>query len=43
VAKRIGESKAERRNLRIGGEDFPVDIWRITRAEWMTRVSNGNA
>lgn len=39
VAKRLGESKCERRSLRIGGADFPVDIWRISRAEWQKRQS----
>jgi RimJ/RimL family protein N-acetyltransferase len=37
VAKRIGETKAERTVLRIGGKEFPVDIWAITRTEWMKR------
>jgi len=37
VAKRIGETKAESSVLRIGGKEFPVDIWAITRAEWMKR------
>ena len=37
VAKRIGETKAESSVLRIGGKEFPVDIWAITRAEWLKR------
>jgi RimJ/RimL family protein N-acetyltransferase len=37
VAKRIGETKAESAALRIGGKEFPVDIWAITRAEWTKR------
>ncbi len=37
VAKRIGETKHESTSLRIGGKEFPVDIWAITRAEWMKR------
>jgi RimJ/RimL family protein N-acetyltransferase len=37
VAKRIGETKAESTALRIAGKEFPVDIWAITRAEWMKR------
>jgi RimJ/RimL family protein N-acetyltransferase len=37
VAKRIGETKAESAVLRIGGKEFPVDIWAITRAEWTKR------
>ena len=39
VAKRIGETKGERVNLRIGGKDYPVDLWGITRAEWQKRQS----
>ncbi|MBS0273568.1 MAG: GNAT family N-acetyltransferase [Proteobacteria bacterium] len=37
VAKRIGEAKGERVNLRIGGKDHPVDLWGITRAAWRKR------
>ena len=39
VAKRIGETKGERTSLRIGGKEFPVDLWGITRAEWLKRQS----
>lgn len=39
VARRIGETKGERQFLRIGGHDYPVDIWAITRAEWEKRQS----
>ncbi len=39
VAKRIGETRGERQNLRIGGKDYPVDIWSITRDEWRRRQS----
>ena len=38
VARRIGETKTGRANLRIAGKDFPVDIWTITRAEWEKRA-----
>jgi RimJ/RimL family protein N-acetyltransferase len=34
VAKRLGESKGEAHTIRMSGKDFPVDIWRITRAAW---------
>jgi RimJ/RimL family protein N-acetyltransferase len=37
VAKRVGETKGERANLRIGGKDYPVDLWFITRAQWQKR------
>jgi RimJ/RimL family protein N-acetyltransferase len=37
VAERIGETKGARQNLRIRGDEFPVDIWSITRAEWRKR------
>ena len=37
VAARVGETKGERRMLRTGGKDFPVDIWSITRDEWQRR------
>jgi RimJ/RimL family protein N-acetyltransferase len=37
VAERIGETKGERRMLRTGGKDFPVDIWSIARGEWQRR------
>ena len=37
VAQRIGETRGERRALRVAGKDFPVDIWSITRDEWQRR------
>jgi RimJ/RimL family protein N-acetyltransferase len=37
VAKRLGETKGERANLRIAGKDNPVDLWVITRSEWQKR------
>ena len=40
VARRIGETKGERTALRVGGKDYPVDIWFITRAEWQARVAS---
>jgi RimJ/RimL family protein N-acetyltransferase len=39
VAKRIGETRGERIDLRIGGKDYPVDLWGITRADWLKRQS----
>ncbi|MEI9994992.1 MAG: GNAT family N-acetyltransferase [Rhizomicrobium sp.] len=39
VARRIGESKGEFRQLRISGKDHPVDIWSITRDEWQRRAA----
>lgn len=41
VAKRLGETKGERTYLRIRGEEFPVDIWSITRGEWQRRDAAG--
>jgi RimJ/RimL family protein N-acetyltransferase len=35
VARRLGETKGEAHPLRVSGKDFIVDIWSITRAEWM--------
>src|ERR1700744_5967205 len=32
VAKRLGETKGGKGNLRIAGKDNPVDLWEITRA-----------
>jgi RimJ/RimL family protein N-acetyltransferase len=37
VAQRLGETKGEVHALRVSGKDFIVDIWSITRAEWMKR------
>ncbi|HEX2591251.1 MAG TPA: GNAT family N-acetyltransferase [Rhizomicrobium sp.] len=37
VAQRLGETRGERDNVTIGGKDFPVDLWFITRAEWQRR------
>ena len=39
VALRLGESKGERTALKVGGKDYPIDIWAITRDEWQRRVS----
>jgi RimJ/RimL family protein N-acetyltransferase len=35
VARRLGETKGEAYALRVSGKDFIVDLWSITRAEWM--------
>jgi RimJ/RimL family protein N-acetyltransferase len=37
VARRLGETKRGRANLRVAGQDIPVDLWSITRAEWRER------
>jgi RimJ/RimL family protein N-acetyltransferase len=39
VAVRIGETRGERTALRVGGKDYPVDIWAITRGEWQRRMA----
>jgi RimJ/RimL family protein N-acetyltransferase len=39
VARRIGETKGERTALTVGGKDYPIDIWSITRAEWLRRIA----
>jgi RimJ/RimL family protein N-acetyltransferase len=39
VAVRLGETKGERTALKVGGKDYPVDIWVITRGEWQRRVA----
>ena len=39
VARRLGETKGERSVLRIGGKEYPIDIWGITRGEWMKRAN----
>ncbi len=39
VAVRVGETKGERKALRVGGKDYPVDIWAITRGEWQRRLA----
>ena len=41
VALRLGETKGERTELKVGGQSFPIDIWNITRAEWMKREAGG--
>ena len=39
VAKRLGETKGDRIALTIGGKDYPVDIWFITRQDWQKRTA----
>ena len=39
VALRLGESKGERTALRVGGKDYPIDIWAITRGEWQRSMT----
>jgi RimJ/RimL family protein N-acetyltransferase len=38
VARRVGETKGEFTHIRSGGKDHPVDIWSITRDEWLRRI-----
>jgi hypothetical protein len=37
VAKRLGEQKGPETELTVGAETFKVDVWFITRAEWLAR------
>jgi RimJ/RimL family protein N-acetyltransferase len=37
VALRLGEAKSERSSVRVGGKDYPIDIWVITRDQWRAR------
>ena len=39
VAARLGQTRREPTMLRIGGEDYPVEIWSISRTEWQRRQS----
>ncbi len=39
VALRVGETRGERTALRVGGKDYPVDLWAITRGEWQRRIA----
>lgn len=39
VALRLGETKGMRTALKVGGKDYPIDIWAITRGEWQRRVA----
>ncbi|MBL6854078.1 MAG: GNAT family N-acetyltransferase [Alphaproteobacteria bacterium] len=39
VAVRLGETKGERTALRVAGKDYPVDIWSISRGEWLRRIA----
>lgn len=39
VARRVGEVKGPRSELRIGARTYPVDIWSITRSEWTGRLA----
>jgi RimJ/RimL family protein N-acetyltransferase len=39
VAKRLGETKGERTSLKVGGKEYPIDIWFITRDEWLRRAA----
>lgn len=38
VAMRLGETKGESTFLKIGGKEYPVEIWAITREEWLRRA-----
>jgi len=37
VAKRIGETRGERRELVVNKKTFTIDIWEISRADWQAR------
>jgi len=37
VALRLGESKGEPAELCVGGQNFNVDVWSISRGEWQAR------
>ncbi len=37
VAARIGEAKGRRHALTMQGRDWPIDIWSISRADWLRR------
>jgi RimJ/RimL family protein N-acetyltransferase len=43
VARHVGETKGERWSIRTGGKDYPVDIWAITRGEWLQRMAKAGA
>lgn len=34
VARRLGETRGPYHEVTIGGKNYPVDIWSISRAEW---------
>jgi RimJ/RimL family protein N-acetyltransferase len=37
VAARLGETRGESRTIEYQGKAFTVDIWSITRADWLAR------
>jgi RimJ/RimL family protein N-acetyltransferase len=37
VAMRLGETKGERHVIAMQSQNFPVDVWRISREEWLRR------
>lgn len=37
VARRLGESNGPEAELTVGSETFKVDVWFITRVEWLKR------
>lgn len=39
VARRLGETRGESSVLRIGGKEYPIEIWSITRGAWMKRAN----
>jgi RimJ/RimL family protein N-acetyltransferase len=39
VARRLGETRGEATVLRIAGKEYPIEIWSITRGEWMKRAN----
>jgi len=38
VAKRLGETRGESAVLHIGGKKYPIDVWSVTRTDWMKRA-----
>jgi len=38
VAQRVGETKGEHRDLVVAGKNYPVDLWQISREDWMRRL-----
>jgi RimJ/RimL family protein N-acetyltransferase len=39
VARRIGETRGERREIAVDGETFAADIWSIGRDDWKKRTA----
>ena len=39
VAQRLGETRDGTAVLRIAGKEYPVEIWAITRGDWVARTA----